>query len=171
MTTRNVPNLPDKRLTASLEEHQALVTALGAAGVLMHFDAEDPITTPDATDLATSKTLAKALADALVAHGASTAMHSTGETIAIAAYTSDPAEPADLAETQAIANEVKADFNTHLDHTGHRGVGGQGGHTPADITTADGSDQGTTNTLLNAIKAAFNAHVKNGAKDVQVVPS
>src|SRR5688500_8320487 len=105
MTTRNVPNLPGNRMTAATEEQQVLVEALGAAGLLPHDAQRDLLTSAGSSSLATSAALAKALADAIVAHGADTDLHASAETIAIAAYASDPALPADLTEVQNNANE------------------------------------------------------------------
>lgn len=170
-----------------LEKQAALITvvnqhtqALGSMGVLPHyhspFGADGTVTalvtTADASDLGTSKTLAKALAQALVAHAADTDKHSAADVVAIAAWASNPAEPADLTEVQNVLNECKADFNTHIANaTPHRGAGGQGKATIAAISTADASNQGTANTLANAIKAALNAHDCAGAQTILVVSS
>jgi hypothetical protein len=160
---------PDTQLYRQLYE------TAKAAGLLPHHRAAIDsviITTPDASDLATSKTLCLAVFAATYAtngHFGDDSAHDAVDPIADpAAFTSAPAEPADLAETQATANEMKADFIAHQASVvfHDNGVGGQGALTLTVITTADGSTQGTTNTLLNALKAWFNLHVKLGAPKV-----
>jgi hypothetical protein len=175
------PNVPTKRIEASHTVINELIQALGAMGVLPHFRPSrtaagvptDLVTAADSSSLGTSKTLAKALAQALTAHGADTDAHSSADTIAIAAWASNPAEPADLTEVQNVLNEVKADFNTHIAlATKHRGIGGQGKVAqPAAISTADATSQGTADTLANAIKVALNAHARAGAQTIEVVAS
>lgn len=178
MASLKVQDIPNYKLGAVVKVVNQQTQALGTMGVLPHyhspFGADGTVTAlvtaANASDLATSKTLAKALADALVAHGASTDKHSAADVIAIAAYASSPAEPANLTEVQNVLNEVKADFNTHIANaTPHRGVGGAGRATIATVTTADASDQTTANALANALKAALNAHDSAGAQTIQVV--
>lgn len=174
-------NLPGLITAACVAVANQTTQALGAMGVLPHYkpsvdgygNPTDLITTPDASSLATSKTLAAALATALTAHGANTQAHSASSTIACAAWASSPAEPANLVEVQNVLNEVKADFNTHIANaTPHRGIGGQGKVAqPAAISTADASDQTTANTLANAIKVALNAHARAGAETISIVAS
>lgn len=173
-------NTPPAKVDAAIAQGNQLAQALGAMGVCPHysspFDATGAvralITTADASDLDTSKALAKAIADALLAHAADTDQHSAASTVANAAYASTPELPADLTEVQNILNEAKADFNTHIANaTVHRGVGGQGKATITAISTTDASNQGTANTLANAIKAAINEHDRAGIQTVQVVGS
>jgi hypothetical protein len=181
MSNRKVMDLPVEKTTALIAVHNQTVQALGAQGVIPHYcspftatgAARELVSTTDASDLATSKTLAKALALALIAHGADTDAHSTADTIAIAAWASAPAEPADLTEVQNVLNEVKADFNTHIANaTPHRGVGGQGKTAvTVVISTTDASNQGTANTLANAIKVALNAHDRAGIQAIDLVAS
>lgn len=167
---RKIALLQEPRVVAILEEYQKLLDQIAVrkdGKMPPHYDEpEAEITTPDASSLATSKTLAKALAVFVEAHatGATTGRHGAATTIAIAAWSSKPNEPADLAEAQAMANEIKADINTHI------AVANAHRWTETAIATADGSDQGTTNTLLNAIKAFLNAH-RAGVRDIQTVAS
>lgn len=180
MGSLNAKDTPPARVAACIEVTNQITQALGSMGVLPHYSSpfdstgavRTLVTAADASNLATSKTLAKALADALIAHGASTDKHSAADSIQIAAYASSPAEPADLTEVQAVLNEVKSKFNTHIANaTPHRGVGGAGKATIGTVTTADATDQTTANTLANALKAALNAHDRAGAQTISVVAS
>jgi hypothetical protein len=154
------------RTVGQVTETDQLLGALGAAGVLPHYSSvQTQITEADSEDLATSKTLTKALADAFAAHQADTAQHSAAGAIAApAAWASSPDEPADLDEVEAVLNELKADFNAHLILTDiHRGYGGQGGHAAVIVSTTDATDQGSADTLANALKVAMNRHQAAGA--------
>lgn len=172
MTNRNVSKLPGKLLPGLAASVQELVDATLATGVVAHYDGTNsPVTTADADDLATLKTITLDLTNAFVAHGLDSettqdvAQHSALDAAldVPAGFTSHPLEPADLAECQATLNQLKADFNTHIANaTPHRSAGEQGGFTPTIISTTDGSNQATNETLANAIKAAFNIHIKSG---------
>lgn len=145
---------------------------LVAAGICPHYNSDGTtVTAADASDLPTLKTLVKALSDTFVAHGLDTGIHSAAD-VALdepAQFTSSPSEPADLAEAQAVNNQLKADLNAHLANvTPHRGIGGEGALTVALVATADGTDQATNETLANALKAAFNRHVRMGLADFVV---
>jgi hypothetical protein len=155
---------------ATVNVLQNVLTSLENAGLLPHYEqapSSDLVTAATSTDLATSKTLAKAIADAHVLHGLDAEVHSAADAALNlpAAFTSSPSEPADLAEVGAIANELKDDINLHVANaTPHRGVGGQAAITVLQVTTADyTSTQAEADTLLNALKAAYNLHVKMGA--------
>ncbi len=180
MANLKVRNLPSEKQDALINVMNQQAQALGTMGVCPHyhspFGADGSVTalvtTADASDLDTSKALAKALADALLAHAADTEKHSAASVVACAAYASSPGLPADLTEVQNILNEVKADFNTHIASTTvHRGAGGQGKATVTTISTADATNQGTANTLANAIKVALNAHDSAGCQTIEVVAS
>lgn len=163
--TKRVREIPDYHLLPDYVTED-LVSSLGAAGLLPHYNNDGAtVTAAAATDLATSKTLAKDIADVLVAHGADTGIHSSADaTLEFAAeYTSSPELPADLTEVEAILNQAKALFNTHLANaTVHRGVGGAAGITVGTISTANATDQSTSNALANALKAAINRHAAMG---------
>ncbi len=170
-----VADLNATKLAACVAVTNQQTQALGAMGVVPHYSSpfdstgavRTLITSADASSLATSKTLAKEIADDLAAHAADTDKHSAASTVANAAYASSPAEPADLTEVQNILNEAKADFNTHIANaTPHRGVTGAGKATIGTVSTADASDQDTANTLANALKAAINAHDRAGAQTI-----
>lgn len=179
--TLKVRNLPHEKLEALISVANQQSRALGAYGALPHYapnlgadgEPEDLVTAPDASNLATSQELARDLALALEAHGADTEAHSSADTIAIAAWTSRPDVPVNLDEVEAVLNEVKTDFNTHIANaTPHRAVGAAGRlAAAAAIATADATDQGTANTLANVLKGALNAHAAAGAQDIEVIPS
>lgn len=161
---------PDTQLYRQLYE------TAKAAGLLPHHrSAVDSviITTADASDLATSKTLTLTLYNALYVaggHFGDVSAHDAADPIADpAAFTSAPAEPADLAEVGATLNEIKADCIAHqasvVFHA--NGIGGEGGLALTVITTADFATlQAEANTLANALKAWFNLHGKLGAPKV-----
>lgn len=182
MTTpyaRKVPDLPPARIDASVAAVNEVIQALVDGGKIVHhqYKSASLIATPDATDLATSKTLAKALALALVAHGADADIHAAADVITQAAsWTSAPAEPANLTEVQNIANTLKSDINTHVANaTPHRSVwGGPGVNgviTAHALTTTTATDQTTANALLNAVKNFLNLHMKAAASSIQLISS
>ncbi len=181
MTAKSVKNLPQYKADALIDAHNQVVACLGSMGVAPHYSSPFSstgalraarVTTADASTLGTSKTLAKALAVALTAHGADTDMHASADTIACAAWASTPAEPADLTEVQNMANELKADFNTHIaSATYHRAAGSAYSAVLATISTTDATNQGTANTLLNAIKVALNLHAQAELQSLTVVAS
>lgn len=174
---RKVENTPGKRLEGIEAAINRLNACLAGAGQLAHHELDDLITTADASDLATSKALAKALALWIPLHGADTDVHTAADVIATAAaWTSAPDDPADLTEVQNILNELKADWNGHIaDASAHRGVfapiDGNGVLTPQAITTADATNQGTANALANAIKAYCNNHAESANQDIQLIRS
>ena len=179
MSDRQAFDTPDQRVSALRDEYNDLIDGLGEQGVLAHYDrapeAHALVTAADASDLATSKTLTLDIVNKMVTHGASTKVHSAADAAldVPAAASSHPNEPADLAEVGATLNELKGDLNTHLANaTPHRGVGGEGGHAPAQVSTSDfSSTQAEANTLANALKAAFNRHVQSGAQKITLVAS
>ena len=154
-----------------IQEHNQLIDALGAMGVLLHYEEAqtgDVVTTADATDQATRFALANILKAKLNAHVASTLKH----LIADATNVVTSADATNDATSQTLINEWKADFNAHqalITGGVHRGKGGQGSvvAAPQAITTADGTDATTTGTLINAAKAAWNLHVQSGAQKLQ----
>jgi len=168
MTQRYIPNLAGGLTQGMRDWLLELRDNVAATGLIAHYDSGMPqITTPDASDLATSKTLTQAITNAFVAHGADVGAHSVADAAldVPAAYTSHPAVPADLAEVQAALNELKTDLNTHLANaTPHRG-GGQGGYAVVAVSTTNAIDQATSNALANALKAAFNLHLLSGMKE------
>lgn len=151
-----------------------IVEILTFCGLMQHYGQGTQVTTADASDLATSKALAKSLADAFFAHANDATLHpavDSGMGTLAAAYASTPALPADLTEVQNIANELKTDLNAHIPHTtAHRTRAAQSGGIAAFtlVTTANASDQATSNALLNELKAAFNRHVRLGMGTITV---
>lgn len=177
-TNRQALNLPELREKANRDGFNEAVQTLADAGKCPHYAPSGAlVSTADATDLGTSKTLAAALALAVVAHGADTNIHSAADVIAqAAAWASAPAVPADLTEVQNVLNELKGDINTHAANaTPHRNkwgaMGGDGVVVAYAITTADATTQGTANALANAIKAFLNNHSKAGISTIEVIPS
>ncbi len=162
---KRVRQMPDAHLLPDWLTEDVVSTLIGAGLVPHHNNNGAVIDVKDATDLDSSKALAKAIADTLVDHGADVGLHSAAdETIEFdTEYTSAPDLPADLTEVQNILNEAKSLFNAHLANaTVHRSVGGAGGVAIGTITTANANSQATANALANAIKAAYNRHAKMG---------
>lgn len=136
-----------------------------AGGIYPHNSAAVAgITAADATDLATSKTLAKAIADYLAAHDDDAVMHNAADTgnLACAAYASTPAEPADLAEVNAMYLEMSGDWAAHAARVPaiHDGLDLWA---PLQLLPAPGAaDQPANNRALNALKAAINMSCLSG---------
>jgi hypothetical protein len=113
---------------------------------------KDTIRSANASSLPTSLTLVNELRVAIVAHLASTGhqgIHMAASAAAIAAPVAT-----DLATGMTLANELKADFNTHLTESSV--------HLKNDATNTvvadDATDQAKLNTLVNEIKVDMNAH-------------
>ena len=127
------------------------------AGSIYHADASAAIATADASDLATSVTLANALKASYNAHCASACSATTGQGAHIAAdatYPTAVADATDLTSVEALLNDIKSNYNSH------RAVASI--HATADstntVTAADATTQGSANTLANEIKAKLNLH-------------
>lgn len=164
MTTNRVRNLPALKLEAAIEGVQAQTEALGAAGVLVHYDVRDAITTADASSEATSVALANAIKAAYNLHRADTDEHAAAD----ATNAVSSADATALASAITLLNEIKTDFNAHLllGAGTHRSVPIQ----PA-VSTANASDQTTANALANALKLAVNRHFGSGAPDLEIIGS
>lgn len=139
------------------------LAAMQFAGLYPHLDGAAGIATADATDLASSKTLAKAIADYLAAHDDNTSLHTVADAGALtcAAYASSPAEPNDLAEVNAMFREMATDWYTHAlkvpaVHPGYDVAA----LIPLTVKPAN-TDQDGTNAALNALKAAINQSVRS----------
>ncbi len=173
MTIKNISKLPGRLLPELAQEMVDMINNAFSNGVVAHLDSVNTqITAANATDLPTLKTLILALTNAQVAHGIDVAQHSAADAALDipAGFVSHPAEPADLAECQAVNNVLKIDLNAHmLNATPHRGVGGQGGFAPVAVSTTDGSNQATNETLANALKAAYNLHFASGVKTIALI--
>lgn len=107
----------------------------------------------DPTDTATAIPVVNSLREKIVNHLASEGQagaHATASDEEIAA----PAAT-DLTTANTLANELKADFNTHLDESGVH----LNDDSTNEITAADATNEATLVTLVGAIKAAHNAHV------------
>jgi hypothetical protein len=178
--TRKVADFPKTRGEANLAAINEIITSLAAAGIIVHhqYKSAQLVSTADASSLATSKTLAKALALAIQSHAVDTDVHTAADVSSAAtqaaAWASAPAEPADLTEVQNVANELKTDINAHVAAAAaHRSKWGSAGVdgviTENAITTATATDQDTANALLNAIKAFYNLHIQSAASTLQIV--
>ncbi len=176
-TTRKAQDFPIRReqaIRAALDEH---IQTLADRGLCPHYAPNGAlVSTPDATDLATSKVLAAALALAVVAHGADDGIHSAADVIVrTASWASYPSAPANLTEVQNIANSLLTDLNTHVANaTPHRAIQGTfsattGAVAALALTTTAATSQPTADTLLNAIKAFLNMHTKAGISAIEIV--
>ncbi len=171
MTDTTIPNHRATKIDTLIAVHNQVVKAVcqhyhspfgtdGTANAAL-------ITSPDSSDIATSKVLAKELADDLALHAADTSKHSEASTVACAAYTSSPGAPADLTEVQNIANELKTDLTAHIiNATPHRFANLSTAHTALLAATAAATNQGTADTLLNVLKKVLNDHDRNGAQGI-----
>jgi hypothetical protein len=178
-TTRKVLNYPGLREAADRAAIAEVVQTMADGGRCPHYAPNGAlVSTADASDLATSKALAWALALAVPAHGADTGIHAAADVIPLAAaWTAYPLVPADLTEVQNIANELFTDINAHVAVVAaHRALHGAFSATTGAIavhaiTTTAATNQGTANALLNAIKAFLNMHTKAGISTVEVLSS
>jgi hypothetical protein len=169
MSTRKVSKLVQPTVDAVVEEYNALVTGLGHAGLLLHYEETPvaPVTSADATDLATALVLANEVKADLNTHMADTKKH-------LAADATNPTTEADATDQSTLntlVNAIKDDIDAHqLLLTSHRGSGGPGGVTAAPIaqTAADATDAATSVTLVNALKDQVNLHARNGAQNLNV---
>lgn len=144
-----------KKLHQYLLDSRNDMINLAAGATLYHQGIDDNALEgrADPSGLAECLVVVNSLRGKIVSHLASTGQtgaHATASAEAIAA----PAAT-DLTTAETLANELKADFNTHLTESGV--------HLANDVintvTAADATDQGTLETLLAGIKAMNNAHV------------
>lgn len=153
---RKIPTLIALALPAVINAHRLDALKL-KAGLISHADASSAIATADASDLATSVTLANALKASYNAHCTSACSATTGHGAHIAAdatYPTAVADATDLTSVEALLNDIKSNYNSH------RAVATI--HATADstntVTAADATTQGSANTLANEIKAKLNLH-------------
>jgi len=111
------------------------------------------VTAATATDLATSLALVNDIRQVLVEHFADTYAHNTALSGSIAAPVAT-----DLTTAQTLANECKADYNTHRTASNVHFTNDATNATAA----ADATDQTTLNALVNELKTDINAHI-NGS--------
>lgn len=114
----------------------------------------DAVSAANASDLATSITLADAITAFCNRHAADDGAHK-------AAYSSAPIATtalSTLSDVQTRANAIKTWYETHRASTTY--------HPTADstntISSASATDQSSANTLLNELKTDINAHVASG---------
>jgi hypothetical protein len=110
----------------------------------------------NASNLATSVTLANEIKAIYNRHVADDLAHKVGTSPAIA--TADASVAGTVTTVIALVNATKAAFNTHIASTTY--------HYAADgtnsVATADATDQTSANALANALKTALNAHIQLG---------
>lgn len=137
--------------------------ASGATGVtvgdasVVHLDKDErAVSAADASSLATSVTLCKALHVAYNDHRTDLLHHKAADTTNTIAATL--ASIVDLATGITAANQIKAALNAHRSQAGVH-VNNDAG---SEITSPDATDQASLNTLLNELKADINLHFGRG---------
>lgn len=110
----------------------------------------DTITAANASDLATSVTLANNCKAVINRHFADDYAHDSAVSAQVAT-----ADATDLATGITLANALKAAYNTHRAAASVHFTNDGANATAA----TDATDQSSLNTLLNEIKTDFNAHV------------
>lgn len=113
-------------------------------------DTTNVVSSANASNLATSITLANEIKTDFNAHIASTSFHS----VADGTNTVTSANATDLASVITLANEMKGDYNAHRSQSGVHPYN----DSYWEVTSAAASDQTSANTLLNEIKADYNLH-------------
>jgi len=163
--TRKIADLPGSIDDAVIEEHNALLAALGTAGVLPHYaeDASNTVSTADADSEGSAVALSNALKAAMVAHFADEEVHSEAHALTVSA-----SDATDEASAITLINELKADYNTHVAYaTSHRAAA----FSDATEGTTDASNTATLYALCNSLKALWNQHCGMGADDLELVAS
>jgi len=152
----------DPHLQTLVDAHNALKSQIGA-GAFFHLDKSE-ITSllADATDLASTIALANQLKKVWNGGYSTTYPGHTQDTLAHKVVDSTDvtavADASDLTTVEALLNDLKAKFNTHIASTTY--------HYNADATntiaTANATDLATSEALANSIKAALLAHWASG---------
>jgi hypothetical protein len=134
----------------------ASLNAAGSAGPPVHLDRDErAITAANASDLATSQALVRAIGAAYYRHINDTLGHlAVDDTNLIGGLGTAPS----LADVQDAANGIKSAFNAHRSQAGVH-VATDAGHA---ITSPDASDLPSAITLLNELKTDINAHFTSG---------
>jgi len=130
-----------------------VVDAIAGVTTIFHKNESTLEFDDNATDLPTALVLVNSLRALIVAHLASEGIEGAHR----AASAETIAEPAATDQTSAedLANELKADYNTHLTEAGVH----VNNDSTNDVTSADATDLASLLTLVNEIKADYNAHV------------
>lgn len=137
--------------------HDAGSFAADPASSAVHFDrGEYGVTAANASSLATSLALTKALITAYNRHISDALAHRVVDGTNV--LTATRASVVDLASAITAANEIKAAFNAHRAESGVHGAD-DAGH---EVTASNATIQSELNTLTNALKTAFNAHIADG---------
>jgi hypothetical protein len=127
------------------------------AGLIIHADASPVITTPAATILSDTITLANACQGFYNTHIASACDATLGTGIHMAADATDvsmAAVASDQGTVNTLLNDIKTQFNAHLLLATTHPVT----DTTNTIVAANATTLGTSVTLANACKTALNAH-------------
>jgi hypothetical protein len=173
MVTRYVRDVPPDRLTASIEQLQALTTSMRSVGLLLHREA--PFSTELATEgspanLAAVIANANALKALYNAHRQQTSKHIAADATNVVTS----ADATDQTTANTLLNEIKTDMIAHQALAAAHDVGplqGGIGAAPTTISTANASDLATSQALYAALALAYNRHVKSGAPDLAIIPS
>ncbi len=107
----------------------------------------------DASDLATSITLANSLKVMLNIHFPSNGVEGAHATASAQEITTTDAS--DLSTAINLSTELKANYNSHLSESGVHLID----DTTNTVTSADATDLATLQTLLNEIKLDYNNHI------------
>lgn len=145
--------------TGAAHTHGAGTFAAAPASGAVHYDqAEYAVTAANASSLATSRALLKALLVATATHGEDVLAHNTVDDMGEDLRTLEEAALTGTGGLCDYGNNLKAALNTHFTASGVH---------PTDdvvrtISSPDATDQSSLNTLLNEIKADLNAHMADG---------
>lgn len=143
--------------TTSAGAFKILRAPTPAAALSIHYDrGEYTVTAANASSLATSLTLTKALIYAYGVHIADLLAHDAADSTNTVASTTD--DVINLATAITAANQIKAAYNAHRAQSGVHPNDDSGHQT----TSSDATDQSSLNTLLNELKSDFNAHIASG---------
>jgi hypothetical protein len=142
------------KLHTLLSEMRADLIALASGTTLFHqgIDEQAIEGRANASDLPTAITLVNSLRTKTVFHLASAGTVGAHATASAQEITAPVAT--DLATAMALANDIKAKYNTHRTEASVH----LNNDTTNSVSAADASDLGTLVTLANAIKVANNAH-------------
>lgn len=141
--------------------HGAGTLTTPAGGVTtVHHDADERIvTTPNATDLASSLALTKALLTAYAQHRTDPLHHRAADSTNT--VESGVAAVVGLPSAITAANQLKVAFNAHRSQAGVH-WSNDASHA---VTSPDATDQSSLNTLLNEMKGNVNGHFASGVSD------
>lgn len=136
------------------------LTAPAGGSSAVHHDADErTVSVANATDLASSLALTKALLTVYAQHRTDTLHHQAAD--ATNTVASGVADVVDLSSAITAANQLKAAFNAHRAQAGVHWTD-DAGHA---VTSPDATGQPSLNTLLNEMKGDVNGHFAAGVTD------